>query len=70
MTSAAAPGTDVALRASVLARAGVGVLRATRLTYTALPEPGRAATDLGDLVRRGFAALDVRPGSAGRASGR
>ncbi|WP_052440520.1 TetR/AcrR family transcriptional regulator [Streptacidiphilus anmyonensis] len=50
---------SVALRASVLSRAGVGVLRAVRLAYGSLPETERSLVDPVDLVRDAFACLDV-----------
>ncbi|WP_052433918.1 TetR/AcrR family transcriptional regulator [Streptacidiphilus melanogenes] len=52
------PGA-VALRASVLSRAGVGVLRAVRLAYGSVPETERLLVDPVDLVERAFACLDV-----------
>ncbi|WP_158719018.1 TetR family transcriptional regulator [Streptomyces globisporus] len=59
----AAAGSDPAdreslLRASVLARAGVGVLRAVRLAFSRLPEAERDSTEVVDLVRKGFAVLE------------
>jgi len=50
------PGT--VLRAAVLSRAGVAVLRAVRLTYTRRPERERSEADLGDLVNAAFDALE------------
>jgi AcrR family transcriptional regulator len=52
-----------ALRASVLSRAGVGVLRAVRLAYGRLPEADRSVLDPADLVRQAFTVLEtgVRP---------
>jgi AcrR family transcriptional regulator len=50
---------SVALRASVLSRAGVGVLRAVRLSYGRLPEAKRSFVDPVELVREAFACLDV-----------
>lgn len=48
---------ETRLRASVLARAGVGALRALRLAYTQLPESARRETDLSEFADAGFAAL-------------
>jgi AcrR family transcriptional regulator len=45
------------LRASILARAGVGVLRALRLAYTQLPESSRKEIDLFAYTRAGFETL-------------
>ncbi|WP_234382134.1 TetR/AcrR family transcriptional regulator [Streptomyces dysideae] len=45
------------LRASILARAGVGVLRALRLAHTQLPESSRKEIDLFACVRAGFETL-------------
>ncbi|RAG84625.1 TetR family transcriptional regulator [Streptacidiphilus pinicola] len=47
------------LRASVLSRAGVGVLRAVRLAYGRLPEAERSSVDPAELVREAFACLDA-----------
>ncbi|GAB2699990.1 TetR/AcrR family transcriptional regulator [Kitasatospora kifunensis] len=54
----AEPDEDLILRAAVLSRAGMSVLRAIRVTYSRLPEPGRASLDLVDFVRRAFTALE------------
>ncbi|MFI9081448.1 TetR family transcriptional regulator [Streptomyces sioyaensis] len=51
---------DTLLQASVLARAGVGTLRALRLTYNRLPESKRSTISLNDFVRQAFASL-TRP---------
>lgn len=47
-----------AFRASVLSRAGAGVLRAVRLAYGRLSEAEREAVDPVELLRAGFAALE------------
>ncbi|MFF7634728.1 TetR/AcrR family transcriptional regulator [Kitasatospora sp. NPDC008050] len=60
----AGPETDPedrqVLRAAVLSRAGVSVLRAIRISYSRLPESRRATLDLLDFVRRAFLALEER----------
>jgi AcrR family transcriptional regulator len=53
---AADPGT--VLRAGVLARAGVAVLRAVRLTYVRRPESERSEADLTGLLHAAFDALE------------
>jgi AcrR family transcriptional regulator len=53
-------GASVAMRASVLSRAGVGVLRAVRLAYGSVPEAERPSVDPVELLREAFACLDVR----------
>jgi AcrR family transcriptional regulator len=53
-------GASVALRASVLSRAGVGVLRAVRLSYGSVPEAERPSVDPVELLWEAFACLDVR----------
>ncbi|WP_042372752.1 TetR/AcrR family transcriptional regulator [Streptacidiphilus neutrinimicus] len=50
---------SVALRASVLSRAGVGVLRAVRLAYGSVSEPERLSVDPVALVQEAFACLDL-----------
>ncbi|WP_224281724.1 TetR/AcrR family transcriptional regulator [Streptomyces sp. LS1784] len=62
------------LRATVLAKAGVGVLRAIRTTYASLPDHARTGLDLSALARQAFAVLTdtgaVRPvGHAERRAG-
>ncbi|MDH6118458.1 TetR/AcrR family transcriptional regulator [Kitasatospora sp. GAS204B] len=56
------PDTGAVLRAAVLARAGVGVLRVVRLTYHEMSDAQREGLNLADLLHRAFAALapDVR----------
>ncbi|WP_211786124.1 TetR/AcrR family transcriptional regulator [Kitasatospora viridis] len=51
------PTREQALRASVLGRAGVGALRAVRLTYTHLSPTEQATTDVLAMVRSAFQAL-------------
>lgn len=58
----AASGADPAeattrLRAAVLAKAGVGILRAIRTTYTRLPAHARAELDLTDFAHQAFAVI-------------
>lgn len=67
LTGSSAPQT-AALRASVLSRAGVGVLRAVRLAYGRLPESDRSSVDAVALVREAFACLDGEAGEAGEAA--
>ncbi|WP_328783178.1 TetR family transcriptional regulator [Streptomyces canus] len=62
LTRATAPDADPQdpehqLRASILARAGVGVLRALRLAYTQLPEPARQDVDMTAYIHAGFETL-------------
>ena len=59
LSGAGAGDAGAALRASVLSRAGVGVLRAVRLAYGRLPESERSSVDAVALVREAFACLDV-----------
>ncbi|MEV0616618.1 TetR family transcriptional regulator [Nonomuraea sp. NPDC050404] len=47
-------GPDAALRASVLARASVGALRATVLAFRELPEDERTVESARDLARQAF----------------
>jgi AcrR family transcriptional regulator len=61
--ASADPGTE--LRATVLSRAGVAVLRAVRLTHLRRPELQEPATDLKDLVRAAFDALGPEGGADG-----
>ncbi|MBC3841403.1 TetR family transcriptional regulator [Streptacidiphilus sp. 4-A2] len=56
---------DTVLRAAVLSRAGVAVLRAVRLTYLYRPERERSEADLTGLVHAAFDALE----SGGRTAG-
>lgn len=55
---------DAQLRATVLARAGVAVLRAVQLVYTGLSEESDGATDLYALTSKAFAILS-EPGAPG-----
>ncbi|MGF1426743.1 TetR/AcrR family transcriptional regulator [Kitasatospora sp. LaBMicrA B282] len=50
---------QLVLRADVLARSGIAVLRAVRLTYHQLSERRRGEIDMVDFVRRAFAELGV-----------